>query len=112
MVIVSNTHGVLSKNGAVVILYFTQYTYTPGAVGNAGAVVEQFAPVASQYTVCCPDGAAGTVGEIVVGFPVAPAVYVPSVGAGGAGKIVTVSNTHGVLSKNGAVVILYFTQKV
>ena len=109
-VIVSYTHGLLVRF-VTVSSDLIQYTYTPGFVGNAGAVVEQLLPKLSQYCTLLPEGtlAGSTVPAMVPGFPGAPEVKVPSnaVGAAGGtdagGNIFTVSYLHGVLVKPVAV---------
>ena len=110
IVIVSYTHGLLVKP-VIVSNDLIQYTYTPGLVGNAGAVVLQLLPKLSQYCTLLPAGilVGSIVGAIVAGLPGAPLVYTPSLALGAAGgtppggNIFTVSYTHGLLIKPVAV---------
>jgi hypothetical protein len=104
IVIVSYTQGLLVKP-VMVSIDLIQYTYTPGWVGNAGAVVVQLLPKLSQYCTLLPDGilAGSIVPDISVGLPGLPLVNVPSIGVGAAGgtapggSIFTVSYLHGSL---------------
>ena len=112
ILIVSYLHGLLVKP-VTVSIDLTQYTYIPGLVGNAGAVVLQVLPKLSQYCTLLPDGmlAGSIVPEISVGLPGLPLVNVPLIGFGGAGatapagRIFTVSYLHGSLIKPVAVSI-------
>jgi hypothetical protein len=100
MVIVSYTHGLL-VNPLRVSIDLIQYTYTPGVVGTAGAVVVQLLPKLSQYCTLLPDGilAGSIVPAIVAGLLGLPAVNVLLIGVGAIGIIVIVSYTHGSLVK-------------
>ena len=91
-VIVSYTHGLL-VNPLTVSTFLMQYTYTPGVVGTAGAVVVQLLPVLSQYIGLLPAGMVdgSIVPAMLEGLLGSPAVKVPSLAFGKDGNTLMVS---------------------
>ena len=75
IVIVSYLQGVLVKL-LTVSIDLIQYTYVPGLLGNAGAVVLQLLPKLSQYNTLLPCGIldGSTVGAMFLGLLVSPTV--------------------------------------